>query len=69
MNFIDEVDLYDLVKSEFVVRNAKGKMSVKLESLKAMVLVEVPVRGIIARDGNKLMVNGVVVDFHAPVVR
>jgi hypothetical protein len=64
MNFADEVDLYDLVRGEFVTRNAKGEISVKLESLKAMVLVEVPSKGRVTVDGTKMSVNGVVVDYH-----
>ena len=58
-------DLYDLVKGEFLMKGVKGKIDLSISSLKSMVLVHVPAGGKITRLGTKLLVNGVVVDYHA----
>ncbi len=59
------VDLYDLVSGKFIAMNVLAETNVDLNSLSAMILVHVPVNGFVEQLGSKLLVNKVVVDFHA----
>lgn len=56
-------DLYDLVSQKFVGRNVVGKVSLKLKGLSSMVIIETPVGGKVTQEENKLLVNGVVIDY------
>ena len=63
------VDLYDAVAHAFVVRGACGQTPLRLAADQAAVVVLVPTGGTVARNGSKLLVNGVVVDYQARVTR
>ncbi|MBE3578142.1 MAG: hypothetical protein IMX00_10695 [Limnochordales bacterium] len=56
-------DLYDAVGKEFVARAVTGKASFVLPGRSAAVIVVAPAGGQISTDGNKLLVNGVLVDY------
>ncbi len=60
------VDLYDTVARQFVCRGVRGLTWVPVAPDTAAVLVFVPTGGTPTRDGARLLVNGVVVDFQAP---
>ena len=56
-------DLYDIVSKSFVARNVSGKTSFKLKADTAAVIVETPPNGIVTYQGNKMLINGVVVSY------
>jgi hypothetical protein len=57
------VDLYDTVSHAFLKRAVRGRVSLKLPGDSAIVVVQTPVGGKTARQGSRLMVDGVVVDY------
>ncbi len=59
-------DLYDAVSHQYVKRNMNGSTSMTLAPETAMVLVIIPTGGKAAREGNRILVNGVVVDYACP---
>ncbi len=59
------VDLYDTTRHEFVNRRVTGKRSLRLAPDSAALIVLAPAGGIVTHEGNQLLVNGVVVDYHA----
>jgi hypothetical protein len=56
-------DLYDTVSGQFIRRSVSGHQSITLSPDEPMVLVLTPAGGAEARDGRKLKINDVVVDF------
>lgn len=58
-------DLYDCVSGRFIARKATGKTDLTIPADGALVCVRVPAGGKITRRGRKLLVDGVVVDYHA----
>jgi hypothetical protein len=59
-----KVDLYDTVSGTFVAKNVTASAKIKIEPLNAAVLVIVPAKGKITYSGNKMLVNGIVVDYN-----
>ena len=59
------VDLCDTVGHHFVSRRVTGRASMRLAPDAAALIVLAPAGGVAARDGDKLLVDGVVVDYHA----
>ncbi|MGB9876808.1 MAG: hypothetical protein ACPLPS_03480 [bacterium] len=57
-------DIYDAVSHRFIRRGARGKTKVSLLPKYAYVLVLVPSEGKIIKDGKKLLLNGVVIDYN-----
>jgi hypothetical protein len=58
-----KVDLYNTVSGKFIARNISVAASIKLAPQNAAVIVCVPAGGKITYDGNKMLVNGIVVDY------
>ena len=58
-------DLYDAVSHVFVARGACGRPPLRLVRDSVAVIVQVPASGTVTRDGQRLLVNGVVVDYHS----
>jgi hypothetical protein len=58
-----KVDLYNTVSGKFVARNVSTTTKIKLLPKVAAVIVIVPTGGTITYKQNKMMVNGVVVDY------
>ncbi len=58
------VDLYSTVSGKFIARNVASFSPIKLSPRNAEVIVCVPSNGKITYDGNKMLVNGVVVDYN-----
>jgi hypothetical protein len=56
-------DLYDAVSHRFVARGVSGTVRVRVPGDRAVVLVVTPAKGKLTRDGGKLAVDGVVVDY------
>ena len=56
-------DLYDIVSKTFVARNVSGKTSFILKADTAAVIVETPPNGAVTYQGNKMLVNGIVVSY------
>jgi hypothetical protein len=56
-------DLYDTVTGQFIRRDAKGEQLLTIEADRAIVLVLAPAGGTMVRDGNKLKINNVVVNY------
>lgn len=59
------VDLYDTIRHQFVSSRVSGKTSFHLAPDSAALIVLAPAGGIVTREGDKLFVNGVVVDYQA----
>lgn len=59
-------DLYDAAADRFMARGVTGKAAFTIPADSAVVLVIVPAGGKATRDGRKLLVNGVVIDYSAP---
>lgn len=59
----ETVDIYNTVKGEFIAKNVTGTTKVSIKGHEAAVLVLVPTAGTIQRSGQKLLVNGIVVDY------
>ncbi len=56
-------DLYDATTNSFLTTNVSGLASFTLPTDSAAVVVVVPANGTISYDGNKALINGVVVDY------
>ena len=61
-------DLYDAVSNRFVARGATGQTYFNVPSDEAVMLVLVPTGGTEARDGRRLLVDGVVIDYNATLL-
>lgn len=61
-------DLYDLVAGDFVARGAKGTCHLTLAPDQAAVVVIVPANGKVERQGTKLLIDGVAVDYRASLI-
>ncbi len=59
------VDLYDTIRRQFVSRRASGRVSLRLAPDSAALIVLTPAGGIVTHEGDKLLVDGIVVDYHA----
>ncbi len=59
------VDLYDTIRHQFASRRVSGKTSLRLVPDSAALIVLAPAGGVVTHNGDKLRVNGVVVDYHA----
>jgi hypothetical protein len=59
----EERDIYDAVSHRFIKKGLKGKAKVILSPKSAYVLVLVPSNGKLKREGKKLLLNGVVIDY------
>jgi len=59
----DLKDLYDATTNDFLVTNDSGLVSFTLPANSAAVVVVAPANGTITYDGNKTLINGVVVDY------
>lgn len=60
-----KVDLYNTVTGKFIARNVSGTASIRLGAKEAAVIVCVPSGGKIIRQGDKMLVDGVVVDYRS----
>ncbi|ALM50662.1 hypothetical protein AMR72_02415 [Flavobacterium psychrophilum] len=58
-----KVDLYDTVSGTFVARNISSA-KVKIGAKNSLILVMVPAKGKVTYSENKMLVNGVVVDYY-----
>ena len=58
-------DLYDLVTKAFLKTNIGGLSSIELPGKEAVVLVVAPAGGTVTYQGSKMLINGVVVDYHS----
>jgi hypothetical protein len=58
-------DLYNTVTGHFIARNAHANNPIKLAAGDAAVIICVPAGGKQTREGNKLLVDGVVINYHA----
>lgn len=59
------VDLYDTVSGKFVAKNVKKSGKVSIPGKGSAVIVLVPSGGKATKSGTKLLVNDIVVDYHA----
>ena len=60
-----KVDLYNTVSGSFVARNVSSSKKIKLAHESAAVIVCIPSGGTITYEGSKMLVNGIVVDYHS----
>jgi hypothetical protein len=59
----EKVDLYNAVTQRFVAHNISTTALFKLPAQNAAVIVCVPAGGRISYEGNKMLVDGIVVDY------
>ena len=59
----NEKDLYDAISNSFIKTRISGLTSFTIPNNSARVVVEVPSNGIISYEGNKALVNGVIIDY------
>jgi len=57
------VDLFNTVSGKFIAKNISGNAPIKIISNSAAVIVCVPANGKITYENNKMLVNGVVIDY------
>jgi hypothetical protein len=57
------VDLFNTVSGKFIAKNISGNASVKIPSNSAAVIVCVPTNGKVTYENNKMLVNGVIIDY------
>jgi hypothetical protein len=62
------VDLYDAVSNRYLARGASGQTFFNVPSDDAVMLVLVPSGGTQTRQGRRLLVNGVVIDYNASLL-
>ena len=58
-------DLYDTVSKRFLARRATGNAKITIPADRAVITVIAPAGGKLTRDGRKLLIDGVVVDYAA----
>lgn len=56
-------DLYDTVPNQFIAKNIKGTQSFKITADSAAVIVIAPANGKLTHDGNKTLINNIVIDY------
>ncbi|KAA8477947.1 hypothetical protein BDE36_0109 [Arcticibacter tournemirensis] len=59
----ENIDIYDLITQKFIARNVKKSVSITIPSAQSVVLVSVPPGKKSVIKNNKLLVDGVVVDY------
>jgi hypothetical protein len=57
------IDLYNTVTGKFIARNISTAAGIKLSPQNAAVIVFVPAGGKVTYEGQKMLVNGIVVDY------
>ncbi len=60
-----KVDLYNLLTQQFIARNVVKSTTIEIPASDATAIVLVPANGAITYNGNKMLVNGLVVDYHS----
>ncbi|MCZ4225236.1 hypothetical protein [Pedobacter rhodius] len=58
-----KVDLYNAVAQEFIAKNVSLAANVSVEKNSSVLIVETPVNGKITKADNKLLANGIVIDY------
>jgi hypothetical protein len=64
-----KMDLYNTVTASFIARNISSSAQIELLPKTAAVVVCVPADGKITYDGNKMLIDGIVVDFRIQRVK
>lgn len=59
----DAIDVYETLSETFVLQNVTGDVEITIPADEAVVLTLAPSGGSISYEENKMMVNGVVVDY------
>ncbi len=60
----ENVDIYDVLNEKFILKNIKGINTLSIPQGEAVTIVLCPANGTIAYNQNKMLVNGVVVDYN-----
>ncbi len=59
----DATDIYEALSETFVLQNVNGTVNITIPANEAVVLTIVPAGGIVSYDENKMLIDGVVVDY------
>ncbi len=59
----DNVDIYEMLSEEFVSQNVNGKVSITIPADEAIILTLTPPGGEVSYDKNRMLVDGIVVDY------
>ena len=59
----DNVDIYEMLSETFVMQNVNGVVSITIPADEAIILTLAPPSGLVTYDKNKMLIDGVVVDF------
>ena len=63
-----QFDLYDAVSNRFLAHNVSGQSTFSIASDQAIQLVLAPARGVATRNGRRLLVDGIVIDYNATLL-
>lgn len=61
----EKINLYNTVSGRFIARNVSSTAKIKIAPESAAVIVCVPSTGKITYQGTKMLVNGIVIDYHS----
>ncbi|HZK63773.1 MAG TPA: hypothetical protein VFC34_06490, partial [Puia sp.] len=61
------IDLYNTVTGQFIARNKMSTARIRIPAKQAVVILFVPSGGKITHEGQKMLVNGIVTDYHVSV--
>ena len=58
-------DVYDAVTNQFLILNVSGLVSISIPANNALLLIDAPAGGVVSYDLDKMLINGVVVDYRS----
>ena len=59
-----KMDIYNTISGRFIAKNVSSNVSIKLPPQNTAVIIFVPCGGKITYEGKKMLVNGIVIDYH-----
>jgi hypothetical protein len=62
---IGSFDIYDVVSNSFILINVSGLVSFSIDADQAVVIVIAPAGGMVTYDLDKMLINGIIVDYHS----
>jgi hypothetical protein len=65
---MERYDLFDAVTKQIVARNVQGQVNVRIQPKEARLLIELPANSRFDRQGDQVLVNGIVVSTYKPAV-
>ena len=60
----NRVNIYDTVSGKFIAKDKKKKVKITIPANSSVIAVIVPAKGVVTYVGNRMLVDGVVVDYN-----